>query len=777
MSKSIYTFWELLQECPIVIPQVQRDYAYGRDDDKAKDVIEKILNSIHQVLVPSTLKEGQPPLTMDFIYGSRDDVVGLKPLDGQQRLTTLFLLHLFASIVDGKSSERQYLKNFCYETRQSANNFCKSLIDDYTYRIDIKNYSLSEQIKDNPKFLASYQEDPTISSMLVVLDKIAAKFIDIESLWAKLTEERRIIFYFHPLDKFGLSDDLYIKMNSRGKSLTNYELYKSDFIEFLGNNYPSYKKLFSDKLDGEWTDLIWKLTKSETRTTKDVRSVDEGLINMFSNFSVILYHLRSNDNFSDNNGKDSKYLLLPHNSQFTNQEEIETLYQMFFTVEIALTGDGVNDYWNDLFYLNDKVVSEDSDRIRLFWPQKEDIFTMAFKHRFSRAQMIVFYAIYFAIKNNIDKHLLAKRMRHLRNLIVNSEYQLRGANLHGMLMETEKFIVEGCFPSGEYFNSLQVEEELEKEQLSNWPDLWKYENHSILRGSIELFIKTGAIDLLAKFNKLYNDSYSSNTDKLRRAFLIAGEGGSDYMQYQAKMQTDSYKQRWFVCNSDMWHSFFTWNRNRINQEAIIDCLRQIPDDFIEMDNYISNGLSKLSTKSWKYYMVKYPGEMKTKKASSQGVYHWDDLQNKPLEVIMLNSSTHSDNLLEWNIINLTVKESCPDSCTINPHGHAPVNLQRANSFLNANQIGWTISTYEPYYLIENLLRLKKQGETDDKYHFADDNCERDGLSFRTVIVPDDIDYVEFALELIKDVESVYIEHHRNDIKPADILNPETLDLS
>ena len=35
MNKTIYTFWELLNECPIVIPQVQRDYAYGRDEEKA----------------------------------------------------------------------------------------------------------------------------------------------------------------------------------------------------------------------------------------------------------------------------------------------------------------------------------------------------------------------------------------------------------------------------------------------------------------------------------------------------------------------------------------------------------------------------------------------------------------------------------------------------------------------------------------------------------------------------------------------------------------------
>ena len=776
MSKSVYTFWELLEECPIVIPQVQRDYAYGRDDDKAKDVLEKILTSIHSVLIPEDMRQaGKAPLTMDFIYGSKDEIVGLNPLDGQQRLTTLFLLHLYASIVEcGKGDER--LKRFCYETRQSANNFCKSLIDDYTYRRDFKKYPLSSQIQDSPKYLASYKEDPTIASMLVVLDRIADKFSDIENLWTKLTEERRIIFYFLPLDKFGLSDDLYIKMNSRGKGLTNYELYKSDFIEFLGTNYPAYKKIFSEKLDGQWTDIIWKLSNDGIRTLKDVGSVDEGLMNMFSNFSVLLYHLRTSDNFSENGGKDGKYLALPHKSKFINEDEVTTLFNMFMTVETALNGNGVNQYWNELFYLNDSVLSENSDRIRLFWPQKEDIFTLTFRHRLSRAQMILFYATFLAIQKKIEKDILFRRMRHLRNLVVNSEYQLRGSNLHGMLVETQKYIVDGAFPSGDYFNSIQVDEEIEKDNLTNWPELWKYENHWILRGSIELFIKTGSVDLLDKFNSLFDEGYYTNTEKLRLALLVAGEGHTDYMQYQAQMQTEGFKQRWFVCRPELWPSFFTWNKQRNNQNAIIDCLRRIPNRIADMDDYINNALSELSTKSWKYYMIKYPGDWNTRKSNSQGVYHWDDMEHKPLEVIMLNSSTHSDNLLEWNILNLTVRWAFPDTCDLDPHGHAPIHLQAANSFMSANQSGWVISTYEPDYLFEQLASLKNDTSNDNKYLLSDNPKVEEGLSSKIVLVPDGIDYVKFGIDLIKDINSIYLQHHKQDTADDDSAIIESPDI-
>ena len=51
MEKSTFTFWELINKWTIVIPQVQRDYAYGRDDAKAVAVSTGILKSIHDALM------------------------------------------------------------------------------------------------------------------------------------------------------------------------------------------------------------------------------------------------------------------------------------------------------------------------------------------------------------------------------------------------------------------------------------------------------------------------------------------------------------------------------------------------------------------------------------------------------------------------------------------------------------------------------------------------------------------------------------------------------
>lgn len=736
------------------------------DDEKAMAVSGNILSSIHNVLVPENLDSdsGIIPLAMDFVYGNVSEGVGLTPLDGQQRLTTLFLLHLYALIVKDSSIENKdakqarrgdpdwcKLKKFSYETRQSANDFCKSLIEDFKYDLKSKK-SLSQQILNNPKCLPSYSADPTITSMLVIIDRIADSFADITNLWEKLTEERRVYFYFLPMSEFGLSDDLYIKMNSRGKSLTNYELFKSDFLEFLEENHPDLKKSFSDNLDGKWTDILWKNAETTSGGNKSVASVDNGFMNMFANVSLLFYHLRTDNNFSEEEygNSDSKYLTQPFIKQFTTRDEVDSLFDIFDKIETTLSGKNLETYWKDTFYTSDTVLGDNSERIRLFWPQKENIFVLISRRKLTKAQLIVFYAIYLGIRDGIDIVTLRRRLRHLRNLVTNSENELRGKKLHGMLTETEKYITSGTFPSTLYFNTYQIQEEMDKEQMDEWPSLWTAENHNLLKGSIFLFMRKNATNLLPKFCSLFNEKYVEATPNLRRAILIAGEE-NDYMQYEAGMEKKNYKQRYFVCRHELWSTFFKWSHIRHNQESIIDCLQRLPADNSLLENYLEEGLKNLSTKSWKYYFIKYPEDRKTNVPWSQGVYHWDDIENKPLEVIMLNSSQHGQYNLEWNILNSTLRYQYWEHCSIDDHNHEKVKLELANSSMNGTQEGWEVFTYEPEYLLEELkaLTISNDGVENRKY----------SISENLVHVPDGIDYITFGKSLIDDIESIYNAHH------------------
>src|SRR5574344_1172847 len=102
---NLKTFCQLLdEENTIIIPKVQRDYAYGRVDPKVESVLDGMLTNILKAVCDDET------IILDFVYGGsyvkkNKVVAGLIPLDGQQRLTTLFLLYFYASLLGDESGE------------------------------------------------------------------------------------------------------------------------------------------------------------------------------------------------------------------------------------------------------------------------------------------------------------------------------------------------------------------------------------------------------------------------------------------------------------------------------------------------------------------------------------------------------------------------------------------------------------------------------------------------------------------------------------------------
>ena len=113
----------------IEIPLFQRDYAQGRDTDPVRRIRADFLD----VLRTAVAGDEPAPVGLDFIYGGVDEGT-LRPLDGQQRLTTLFLLHWYIASRSGHLADDHGWKHFSYATRQSARMFCESLVDAPTAR-------------------------------------------------------------------------------------------------------------------------------------------------------------------------------------------------------------------------------------------------------------------------------------------------------------------------------------------------------------------------------------------------------------------------------------------------------------------------------------------------------------------------------------------------------------------------------------------------------------------------------------------------------------------
>lgn len=296
------SFWQLLENRSVEIPIIQRDYAQGRA--KKEKVRNDFLDALKNALTGK-------PVELDFVYGN-EEKNALQPLDGQQRLTTLFLLHWFIANKEGRLNEaKERLLKFTYKTRTSSREFCKELIDksiDYENLLSIDkekkittDNQLSETIKNASWFVISWKNDPTISAMLIMLDAIQAKFKDSSDLWQELTKEDKcpITFLYIKLENFGLSDDLYIKMNARGKALTPFENFKSRFEKHIKENgwekeITNPKETFAHKIDTVWTDLFWKYREKIERKNKDDKTIveykiDDRLTNFIAGTAINCY--------------------------------------------------------------------------------------------------------------------------------------------------------------------------------------------------------------------------------------------------------------------------------------------------------------------------------------------------------------------------------------------------------------------------------------------------------------------------------------------------------
>lgn len=276
-SKNEYTFLGLLNDTTesvaidrIEIPIIQRDYVQGRSS--AKEKLTGLLGDI------KTAVDTSRPLGLNFVYGKKTARQFI-PMDGQQRLTLLFLLHLYAFAE--REDMTKILSKFTYRTRETSRMFIESLVG-HRRDIFLPGTTPGKEIEDSGWFFPQWIHDPTIQSMIVVLNKIASLFPDKEKL-AEALQKKLLTFKFLNMKNLGLEDTLYIKLNARGKPLTSFENFKAKLVErvemlenegcfaeiFNENQETSFAKKFERQLDGDWTDIFWNITNKQTPLSFD----------------------------------------------------------------------------------------------------------------------------------------------------------------------------------------------------------------------------------------------------------------------------------------------------------------------------------------------------------------------------------------------------------------------------------------------------------------------------------------------------------------------------
>lgn len=459
------------------IPQLQRDYVQGSDN--TKEIRDLFICDLVETLSADTPEAKQKTLHLDFIYGSTYEEApasGLHPhwkegelhfdtpnsgvneptkvflpLDGQQRLTSLWLLHWMLCPETEADAAKKLLSHFSYATRSSSRRFCAALvahIGDGELKQQLKTNKAKSALMEASWFLPAWQKDPTVNSMIEMLVAIGTRLgeADTAPLWNRL-QEGAITFTVIEIqsNEFRLTDELYIKMNNRGRLLTDWECDKAKAIECLGEvvfkeeNAGLWESLqaneqektpadyFSFRVDGRWQDFFWHLSRREESPLEDhVQRSDEMMRYFFTWWAEYRY-------YHYNTGECSDKMHV-----FKSAEEITLLFQVLNKLheigcpygESAENQDQEKDFLETAF----GVASKSAVEVRLHFTGREgnesrvgDLFRLLCEGKLERRhQVLVYYLLLRLVKFN--EEAADANLRDFLRVVRNFLYGIREEN-------------------------------------------------------------------------------------------------------------------------------------------------------------------------------------------------------------------------------------------------------------------------------------------------------------------------------------------------------------
>lgn len=403
-------FADFLHDYIIEIPRIQRDYVQGRANNS--DEKEKRDNFINNLI--RALLDPNYTCALDFIYGTisvTDKQKVFIPLDGQQRLTSLYLLHwyLLYDLEVKKTDESEpfdkdgsHLKllngHFKYANRNSSTEFCDRLTTKETFNFEHCG-DIVYVITQQAWFDDEWVYDPTIETMLTMLSVIEGKlkkqnYDTLLRMSNRLysTEEKAIYFDTLNLEELHQSESLYIKMNARGKKLTKFENWKSKFTKMLADKYPnkvftegdkdrcntSYKDYFSYSIEHDWNNIFWKfVTKNKKWNTIDdvINSNYPTVDRSFSNFLKFLHIILFYKKIDDPKSKTDLFQWTFEQNEDTYGESEENLIFLFECLDFLSSIKDFDTFFSEIFYTKDNNTNSVPDnKVRFYGKCNTNLF-------------------------------------------------------------------------------------------------------------------------------------------------------------------------------------------------------------------------------------------------------------------------------------------------------------------------------------------------------------------------------------------------------------------
>ncbi|NLC14121.1 MAG: DUF262 domain-containing protein, partial [Chloroflexi bacterium] len=588
-------------------------------------------------------------------------------------------------------AEYDILNKFSYETRYSARDFCSFLID---FNPSFTS-ALSEDIVDQAWFPLDWKKDPTISSMLVVLNAIQVKFEDTQDIWTKL-KQGAISFYFLPIKDMGLTDELYIKMNSRGKPLTPFEHFKAELERELCKIDEKMSKHIISKIDIDWTDMLW-------RYRSDDNIIDDEFLRYF-NFICDIICYQSGGTTQDKSNDEFELLKEYFSSDSENVMEHIQILEDYFDCWCFPQDENTPDEFFEKFISHKheagKIKVENRYKINVF----KDCVSNYGERQFTLGRIILLYAVitYRLNKNTITEGEFTRRLRILNNLILNSEDQISDSELRSsgnrmpaILKQVDDIITSGSTDqtAKNGLNSFQLEEEAEKNAwVKKNPDqaaaLYELEDHDLLHGQIGIV----GLDNPKHFLR-FKSLFSCDRDLVDCALMSIGNYGQEEGN-RWRYQFGTKENR----NLSAWRDLFHKSNNKGFDETqrILRDLLSRTDTFTDelLSNIIIEYINNCETNNeyeWRYYYVKYdifrPGKF--------GKFRWDDFENRPYELIILVTRSETSSYSYQPFL----KAICEDKLS---KDHAGRRLIDGNNYYDCENAAYLVRIIETDEIIDKI---------------------------------------------------------------------------
>lgn len=254
----------------VIIPDLQRDYCWGTktvDRDLVRDFVRNIRDN------------NSSDLSLGLIYGYESPIGHIQLCDGQQRITTLFLLLGLINKQSNNAFQNQLISKFEFEKddkdpylqysiRESSLYFLSDLVCHFFIA---KNDMKVSEITSQSWYFKDYDLDPSIKSMLEALTTIEEEITgsDVFKLGDNIVNHLSFIYY--DMGDRASGEETFVVINTTGEPLTATENLKPLYIDA---HELEDREICSEKWE-EWETWFWKNRKRSDKKEND--TADNGL--------------------------------------------------------------------------------------------------------------------------------------------------------------------------------------------------------------------------------------------------------------------------------------------------------------------------------------------------------------------------------------------------------------------------------------------------------------------------------------------------------------------